>query len=264
MVAVSMMVSMQCGLQHSSSMHIFSHLSTASRRPQMFGDETEEHLSCWLLDASPVLRRVHSQPVSSSEVDAVCSALASKLLPHGGVRTRTTQSVCTLSTESFGDSRPLIPPSAAKASVNKLESSASGHPCSGFWDFTVGEWAPHHRAEHSSPALPASRIESETRETVSTLTEQLEARTWTMLRINAGLFLEVPTTRQQKDVNSLIEIRARVSPCTDCPEHLQEATRNDPARFGSGPELQRRISCAQNKVNDSPNKPPFNCHQPGA
>lgn len=255
---------MQCGLQHSSSMQIFSHLSTASRRPQTFGHETEEHLSCLLLDASPVLRRVHSQPVSSSEVGAVCSALASKLLPHGGVRTTTTQSVWTLTTESSGDSRPLTPPSAPKASANKLESSASGHPCSGFWDFTVGEWAPHHRAEHSSPASPATGIGSETRETDNTLTEQLEARTWTMLRINAGLFLEVPTTRQQKDVNSLIQIRARVSPCTDCPECSPEAIRNDPPRFGSGPELQQQISCAQNKVNDSPNKPAFNCHQPGA
>jgi len=263
-VAVSMMVSMQCGLQHSSSMHISSHLSTTSRRPQTFGDENEEHLSCLLLNASPVLRRVHSQPVSSSEVGAVCSALPSKLLSHVSVHTRMTQSACTLSTESFGDSRLLTPPSTPTASVKKLESSASGHPYSAFWDFTVGEWAPHHHAEHSRQASPAKGIDSEARETDSALTERLEARTWTMLRTNVAQVLEAPTTRRRKDVNSLIEMLERVSPCADCPKHLREALRNGPPGFGSGPELQRWIYCVQNNVNDNPNKPAFNCHEPGA
>jgi len=252
------MVNSQCGLQQSSNAQFASHLPSARRHAQSFGDESEERAGHLRQIASPLLRRVRSQPVLPWEVGAASSGVACWVPSLGGALSGVGRRTSVQREDSFGVSVQLTPPSTPTGSGKRLETSLSGHTYGAFWDFSVGAWAPHQPEKYSEPPQPAEGRGSVSRGGDNAKMGQLETATWTMLHTIAAQFPEVPTAKQQKDVNNLIESLARVFPCASCAEHFQEILRNEPPVLGSGPELQRWMNDLQSAVKHSSDRPALN------
>lgn len=251
-----MMVNSQCGLQPSHSTQPAPHLPSAHRCPQPFGDETVERASYSRQIVPLALRRVHSQPVCAWEVGAASSGLACRVLSLGGALSGMGRSMWVPREDSFGETVPLTPTASGK----RLETSSSGHTYGAFWDFSAGAWAPHHPEKYSNPLPEVEAVGCTARGADNAMMGQLETATWTVLQTIAAQFPEVPTAKQQKDVEHLIESLARVFPCASCAEQFQEILRNDPPVLRSGHELQRWMSDLQSAVNHSPDRPAFSCH----
>ncbi|CAX39808.1 mitochondrial FAD-linked sulfhydryl oxidase, putative [Candida dubliniensis CD36] len=111
---------------------------------------------------------------------------------------------------------------------------------------------------HESKKENKPELESYPQDEPPDVTE-LGKSSWTLLHSIAATYPETPTTKQQQDMKSFINLFSGFYPCWFCAEDFQKyITKNEP-KTGNQEELGRWLCEAHNEVNKKLNKPQFNC-----
>ncbi|XP_029657903.1 FAD-linked sulfhydryl oxidase ALR [Octopus sinensis] len=88
---------------------------------------------------------------------------------------------------------------------------------------------------------------------------ELGSNTWSFLHTMAAYYPDKPTTQQQQDMHSFINIFAKFYPCDYCAEHLREDLKTNVPDTTSRHNLSQWFCHTHNRVNLLLGKPQFDC-----
>ena len=89
--------------------------------------------------------------------------------------------------------------------------------------------------------------------------EDLGRSSWLFPHTIAAHYPDNPSHVQRQDAEHLIEILTRMYPCAECAEHFANIVAHKPPDVSSGTAFREWLCAVHNEVNDSLDKPQFNC-----
>jgi FAD-linked sulfhydryl oxidase len=90
---------------------------------------------------------------------------------------------------------------------------------------------------------------------------ELGNATWTFLHTTAAYYPDNPTPAQRFAMRQMLNGLAKLYPCGECAEHLQEEIRRNPPDVESRAGLGRWLCYVHNQVNERLGKPKFDCER---
>lgn len=89
---------------------------------------------------------------------------------------------------------------------------------------------------------------------------QLGRSSWTLLHSIAATYPEKPTTAEQNDVRSFMQLFSKLYPCWVCAEDFQKYIKKEEPKTASRDEFGRWLCAAHNAVNAKLGKNTFDCN----
>ncbi|KAJ0115915.1 hypothetical protein J7T55_004084 [Diaporthe amygdali] len=89
--------------------------------------------------------------------------------------------------------------------------------------------------------------------------ETLGRSTWTLLHSIAATYPTTPSSSQQNDLVSFVQLFSRLYPCWVCADDFRGYIQKDPVKAGSRGEFGKWLCDAHNDVNKKLGKPVFDC-----
>ncbi|GAB1604718.1 FAD-linked sulfhydryl oxidase ALR-like [Argonauta hians] len=89
--------------------------------------------------------------------------------------------------------------------------------------------------------------------------EELGSNTWSFLHTMAAYYPDKPTTQQQQDMHTFINIFAKFYPCDYCAKHLRKDLKTNTPDTSSRHNLSQWFCHTHNRVNLMLGKPQFDC-----
>lgn len=88
---------------------------------------------------------------------------------------------------------------------------------------------------------------------------ELGRNSWSLLHTIAAYYPAKPSTGQEADIKSFLNIFSKVYPCDECATDMRQDLQSEPLRTENGQELSQWMCRLHNKVNVKLGKPVFDC-----